>query len=95
MTLPTSALETPADNLEAEIAAERTHLAESRAALGRMRERARHLFSTGDKVAGDAFSAETLGRTLSRRVAELADDPNTPAVLRPVDIRRGRRWRIV
>ncbi len=78
MTLPTSALETPADNLEAEIAAERTHLAESRAALGRMRERARHLFSTGDKVAGDAFSAETLGRTLSRRVAELADDPNTP-----------------
>ena len=33
---------------------------------------------TGDKVAGDAFSAETLGRTLSRRVAELADDPSTP-----------------
>ena len=80
MTLPTS-LETPgppADNLEAEIAAERAHLAESRAALGRMRERAQHLFSTGDKVAGDAYSAETLGRTLSRRVAELADDPSTP-----------------
>ncbi len=80
MTLPTS-LETPeppADDLEAEIAAERVHLAESRSALGRMRERARHLFSTGDKVAGDAFSAETLGRTLARRVAELADDPTTP-----------------
>ncbi len=43
-----------------------------------MRERVRHLFSTGDKVAGDAFSAETLGRTLSRRIAELADDPTTP-----------------
>jgi DNA helicase IV len=81
MTMPTSAVQTPeppADNLEAEIAAERNHLAESRAALGRMRERARHLFSTGDTVAGDAFSAETLGRTLARRVAELADDPSTP-----------------
>ena len=43
-----------------------------------MRERAQHLFRTGDTVAGDAYSAETLGRTLSRRVAELADDPSTP-----------------
>jgi DNA helicase IV len=43
-----------------------------------MRERAQHLFTTGDTVAGDAYSAETLGRTLSRRVAELSDDPTTP-----------------
>jgi DNA helicase IV len=43
-----------------------------------MRERALHLFQTGDRVAGDAYGAETLGRTLARRVAELADDPNTP-----------------
>jgi DNA helicase IV len=34
--------------------------------------------ATGHNVAGDAYTAETLGRTLSRRVAELADDPNTP-----------------
>ena len=55
-----------------------THLADSRAALRRMRERAEALFATGDKVAGDAYAAETLGRTLARRVAELADDPTTP-----------------
>jgi DNA helicase IV len=60
------------------LAHEREHLAASRAALGRMRERAEHLFHTGDTVAGDAYSSETLGRTLSRRVAELADDPTTP-----------------
>lgn len=85
MTLPSSAQTTdapttdaPADPLEAEIAAERAHMAASREALRRMRERAQHLFRTGDTVAGDAYSAETLGRELSRRVAELADDPNTP-----------------
>src|SRR5690348_8898682 len=43
-----------------------------------MREHAEELFSTGDKVAGDAYSAETLGRHLSRRIAELADNPDTP-----------------
>jgi DNA helicase IV len=85
MTLPAITTD-PADqskpdhsgDLADEIAHERHHLAESRAALARMRERAQHLFRTGDKVAGDAYSAETLGRTLSRRVAELADDPTTP-----------------
>jgi DNA helicase IV len=64
--------------LDDELAAERTHLSESRAALARMRERARSLFAAGEQVAGDPFSAETLGRTLARRIAELADDPNTP-----------------
>ena len=64
----------PADDLQLE----RKHLSESRAALGRMRERTEALFSTGDKVAGDAYAAETLGRTLARRVKELADDPTTP-----------------
>jgi DNA helicase IV len=57
---------------------ERAHLAASRAALRRMRERAQALFASGEHVAGDAYSAETLGATLSRRVAELADDPRTP-----------------
>ncbi|WP_328340907.1 HelD family protein [Micromonospora sp. NBC_00421] len=42
-----------------------------------MRERAQSLFATGDKVAGDSYTAEQLGRHLARRVAELADDPAT------------------
>jgi DNA helicase IV len=61
-----------------EVAAERAHLDASRAALRRMRERAQHLFSTGATVAGDAYSAETLGTTLRHRIAELADDPSSP-----------------
>ncbi|MER6753505.1 AAA family ATPase [Micromonospora echinofusca] len=65
-------------DLDADLAAERQHLATSRAALAQMRQRAEALFSTGDQVAGDAYAAETLGRTLARRVAELADDPGTP-----------------
>ncbi|MFY1618841.1 HelD family protein [Micromonospora sp. WMMD736] len=65
-------------DLDTDLASERAHLAASRAALRRMRERAEALFSTGDQVAGDSYAAETLGRTLARRVAELADDPTTP-----------------
>ncbi|MEV5762957.1 AAA family ATPase [Micromonospora sp. NPDC052213] len=65
-------------DLDTDLAAEREHLATSRAALAQMRERAEALFATGDQVAGDAYAAETLGRTLARRVAELADDPTTP-----------------
>ncbi|HEX6967233.1 MAG TPA: AAA family ATPase [Micromonosporaceae bacterium] len=77
MTLPAHPARTETD-LDAQLTAERAHLEASRAALRRMRERAEALFATGDKVAGDAFAAETLGRALSRRVAELADDPTTP-----------------
>ncbi|WP_433530900.1 HelD family protein [Micromonospora sp. CA-263727] len=65
-------------DLDDELAAEQAHLSTSRAALHRMRERAEALFTTGDKVAGDAYTAEQLGRHLARRVAELADDPRTP-----------------
>ncbi|HEY6596929.1 MAG TPA: AAA family ATPase [Asanoa sp.] len=68
----------PANDLDTDLDAERHHLAASRAALRRMRERTEALFSTGDRVAGDAYTAETLGRTLARRIAELADDPSTP-----------------
>lgn len=64
--------------LDTELDAERAHLVASRAALGRMRERAEALFATGDKVAGDAYTAEQLGRHMARRVKELADDPTTP-----------------
>jgi DNA helicase IV len=43
-----------------------------------MRERAEALFSIGDKVAGDAYTAETLGRQMAQRIKELADNPDTP-----------------
>jgi DNA helicase IV len=43
-----------------------------------MRERAQAIYATGEDVAGDPYSAETLGTTLIRRIAELADDPSTP-----------------
>jgi DNA helicase IV len=73
-------------NLDDDLAAERLHLIESRAALGRMRDRAQTLFSSASEVAGDPFAAETLGRTLSRRVAELADDPTTPLFFGKLDV---------
>jgi hypothetical protein len=75
--------------LETELTSERAHLAASRAALRRMRARAEALFATGQDVAGDAYSAETLGRTLFRRVAELADDPNTPLFFGRLDFADG------
>ncbi|GAA4596095.1 DNA helicase IV [Actinoplanes octamycinicus] len=76
----------PASDLDTELTAERTHLTESRAALRRMRGRAEALFSTGDKVAGDAYTAEQLGRHMARRVKELADDPDTPLFFGRLDI---------
>jgi DNA helicase IV len=74
------------NDLDTELAAERHHLADSRAALARMRGRAESLFSTGDRVAGDAYTAEQLGRHMARRVAELADDPTTPLFFGRLDI---------
>ena len=76
----------PATELDTELVAERTHLEGSRAALRRMRDRAELLFTTGDKVAGDAYAAEQLGRHLARRVKELADDPDTPLFFGRLDI---------
>ncbi|MFI5894237.1 HelD family protein [Actinoplanes sp. NPDC051513] len=73
-------------DLDTELSAERRHLSESRAALARMRGRAEALFSAGSEVAGDPYGAEALGRTLSRRVAELADDPTTPLFFGRLDI---------
>ncbi|WP_433299859.1 HelD family protein [Actinoplanes sp. CA-030573] len=73
-------------DLDTELSAERDHLRESRAALARMRGRAEALYSAGSEVAGDPYGAEALGRTLSRRVAELADDPTTPLFFGRLDI---------
>ncbi|MGI5246473.1 HelD family protein [Dactylosporangium sp. CA-139066] len=72
--------------LETDLAAERDHLDASRWALRRMREHAEELFTTGDKVAGDAYAAETLGRHLARRIADLADNPDTPLFFGRLDI---------
>nr|BFE64140.1 ATPase AAA [Dactylosporangium thailandense] len=73
-------------SLETELAQERAHLDASRLALKRMRERAEDLFATGDQVAGDPFAAETLGRALARRIADLADNPDTPLFFGRLDI---------
>src|SRR5688572_28456787 len=51
-----------------------------------MRDRAQSLFATGDRVAGDAYTAEQLGRHMARRVKELADDPGTPLFFGKLDI---------
>ncbi|MGK5680325.1 HelD family protein [Actinoplanes sp. URMC 104] len=76
----------PAPDLDTELTAERLHLRESRAALARMRGRAEALYSTGDKVAGDSYTAEQLGRHMARRVKELADDPTTPLFFGRLDM---------
>ncbi|WP_430781009.1 HelD family protein [Actinoplanes sp. G11-F43] len=76
----------PTTDLDTELTAERSHLDDSRAALRRMRDRAQSLFATGDKVAGDAYTAEQLGRHMARRVKELADDPDTPLFFGRLDI---------
>ncbi|GAA2566907.1 ATPase AAA [Winogradskya consettensis] len=73
-------------DLDDDLAAERRHLVDSRAALGRMRGRAESLFSSASDVAGDPFAAETLGRALMRRVADLADDPTTPLFFGKLDV---------
>ena len=78
MILPEPVLESDRPAPHAELEAEQAHLGASRAALRRMRERARALYRAGSTVAGDAYSAETLGTTLRRRVMELADHPDTP-----------------
>ncbi|MFV2101999.1 HelD family protein [Micromonospora sp. LOL_024] len=90
----------PPPELKDELAAEQAHLSRSRAALHRMRKRAEALFSTGDKVAGDAYTAEQLGRHLARRVTELADDPRTPLFFGRLDFgdadaeHAGRRYHV-
>ncbi|MBT2213112.1 AAA family ATPase [Actinomadura sp. NEAU-AAG7] len=57
------------------LAAERAHLAESRAALRRMREHAQGLSAD---VAADWVSKQFLESLLDQRVAALADHPDTP-----------------
>lgn len=67
---------TPPDHDDAaELAAEQAHLAESRAALRRMRE---HAAGLSADVAADWVSKQFLESLLDQRVAALADHPGTP-----------------
>jgi DNA helicase IV len=81
-------------DLDAELEAERTHLAESREALRRMRERAEEMFAIGANVSGDPFGAESLGRALARRIAELSDDPSAPLFFGRLDLQTDERFHI-
>jgi len=76
----------PSTDLDSELAEERAHLAESRAALRRMRGRAKALYDSSSDVVADPFGAQALGRALSRRIADLADDPSTPLFFGRLDI---------
>jgi DNA helicase IV len=63
-----------AEDIEAEISAERTYLRRSRAALERMRQ---NVLTLDASAAGDRVSAEVLRGELGRRAEALRDDPAT------------------
>ncbi|RJL33136.1 HelD family protein [Bailinhaonella thermotolerans] len=71
-----------ADPADVILAAERAHLAHSRAALRRMREHAQSLSSD---AAGDWVSQQVLEALLDQRIAALADHPDTPLFFGRVD----------
>lgn len=79
------ATDTQAD-LEHELADERRYLADARAALGRMRDRAEALLDVGAGTVGDAYAAERLGVALVRRVRELTVDDDTPLFFGRLDL---------
>ena len=81
-------------DLDTQLTDEREHLAASRAALKRMRERAEALYATADAVAIDAYGAESLGTTMRHRMAELIDDPNTPLFFGKLDFADRERYHI-
>ncbi|WP_442792071.1 HelD family protein [Micromonospora sp. NBC_01796] len=64
--------------LDAELAREQAYLAESRAALTRMIDTARYRVATGAAIAGDRYTAETLGRMLRSQAKALAEEPDSP-----------------
>src|SRR5512143_3404491 len=61
-----------------ELAAERAHLVAIRSALARMLDTARLRVATGAAVAGDRYTAETLGRMLRGHVKALTEEPDGP-----------------
>ncbi|GIG57627.1 DNA helicase [Longispora fulva] len=75
--------------MQEELLAEQEHLTRSRAALARMLRTADELHTTGAMVAGDAYSAETLGRAMRDRMQALAVDPSTPLFFGRLDMGAG------
>lgn len=65
-----------------ELDAEAAHLADARAGLARMRERADSLQAAG----GNAVSTEYLAAALHRRRMSLIDDPSTPLFFGRIDV---------
>ncbi|MEE6258888.1 HelD family protein [Plantactinospora sonchi] len=61
-----------------ELVEERARLAAVRSALAGMLATARLRVATGDVVAGDRYTAETLGRMLKSHAKELAEEPDGP-----------------
>ena len=76
----------PPTTLLAELDSERRYLAAARDALRRMREHTERLLDVGAGVGGDAYAAERLGFTLTRRVAQLADHSSTPLFFGRLDL---------
>jgi DNA helicase IV len=76
--------------VDAEIATERTHLDESRAALHRMRERTAAMSA----LAGDRVSGEYLKFTLWKRMKALEDDPEIPLFFGRLDYDDAERFYI-
>ncbi|WP_028045770.1 AAA family ATPase [Cellulomonas sp. URHE0023] len=76
----------PPAALTDELDSERQYLAAARDALRRMRERAENLLDVGAGTGGDAYAAERLGFTLTRRVAQLSDQASTPLFFGRLDL---------
>ncbi len=72
---PTTSPDHPPDTADPEIERERAHLAESRQALARLRDRTAALDSS---AAGDWVSQKYLESTIFLRMKALADDPTVP-----------------
>jgi hypothetical protein len=77
---------------------ERAYLAECRTALLRMIDGARLNVVIGERVAGDRYSAERLGRHLKSLAKELSEEPDGPPFFGRLDFgsgeRRGQRYYI-
>jgi DNA helicase IV len=65
------------------------YLAATRRALARMLDTARLRVDTGDAIAGDGYSAETLGRMLRRHAKDLAEEPSSPPYFGRLDFEAG------
>jgi len=76
----------PPSTLLHELDSERQYLAAARDALRRMRAHAEKLLDVGAGTGGDAYAAERLGFTLTRRVAQLSDQADTPLFFGRLDL---------